>query len=107
MTLKDLVARKDRIERHIDNLENKFKTSKLSNIVFGIEHDNIIQAIAADLVDIIPIAGEITNISRIRNSKTKSRRTLQSIDLVTGVIPFANILTPTNTILFIEGRMRK
>jgi len=81
----------------------------LKRILFSAEHDSFAEAILADLVDVIPILGDLTNVMRVKDAMDKNLpdRTvlLQLGDLVGGIIPVVgdifDIITPTNTITYL------
>ena len=81
----------------------------LKRILFSAEHDSFAEVILADLVDVIPILGDLTNVMRVKDAMDKNLpdRTvlLQLGDLVGGIIPVVgdifDIITPTNTITYL------
>jgi len=87
----------------------KMADDSLKRILFSAEHDSFAEAILADLVDAIPILGDLTNVMRVKDAMDKNLpdRTvlLQLGDLVGGIIPVVgdifDIITPTNTITYL------
>jgi len=81
----------------------------LKRILFSAEHDSFAEAMLADLVDAIPIIGDLTNAMRVKDAMDKNLpdRTLllQLGDLVGGIIPVVgdifDIITPTNTLTYL------
>jgi len=89
--------------------------SPLYRILFGTDHRNIFEAVAADIVDIIPFVGDVSNIARLtdaaaRGGKYSKKKVIaQAIDAIGGTIPepfsvIVDALTPTNTILYLQSR---
>ena len=84
-------------------------SEKLKRIALTTEHEDILEAIIADLGDAIPIVGDIGNLFKTADALTKNKpvaTTLQAIDFVGGLFPgigdIFDLLTPTNTIMFLE-----
>ena len=93
--------------------ETKEIIEKLKRIAFTTEHEDILEAVLADLGDAIPIIGDIGNLFKTVDAVTKDKpiaTALQSIDLIVGIIPglgaIFDIITPTNTILFLEKDLK-
>lgn len=76
----------------------------IEQIVSGVEHKTVEDAIAADLVSGLPIIGAITDFLRLIDSGTKPRRALQALDLITSPIPVLDQLTFTNTVLYLDKK---
>ena len=91
---------------------------KFKRIIVEGSHDSLDEAVAADLFDVVPVAGDVGNLLRIFNVRDKKELTpeqqkfidnvrdkAQSIDLIAGSIPGAgagwDLFTPTNTIIFL------
>ena len=87
----------------------KMVDDSLKRILFSAEHNSFAEAILADLVDAIPILGDLTNAIRVKDAMDKNLpdRTvlLQLGDLIGGIIPgvgdIFDIITPTNTITYL------
>ena len=76
----------------------------VEQIMRGVEHTTLEDAIAADLVSGLPFIGAITDFLRLVDSGTKPRRALQALDLITSPIPVLDQLTFTNTILYLDKK---
>ena len=84
-------------------------TKTAQRVIYGTAHRNLGEAIASDVVDVIPIAGDIGNAMRVyklaKEGKDTTALTLQTGDLLIGAIPVigavGDLVTPTNTLLFI------
>lgn len=76
----------------------------VEQIVRGVEHATLEDAIAADLVSGLPIVGAFTDFLRLVDSGTKPRRALQALDLITSPIPILDQLTFTNTIIYLDKK---
>lgn len=74
----------------------------IEQIMRGVEHETLEDAIAADLVSGIPFVGAVTDFLRLIDSGTKPRRVLQSVDLLSSPLPFSDVFTPTNTIAYLD-----
>lgn len=80
---------------------------KLLKAPFITRHENALEALIADIADVIPIVGEAAGLARLReamNEKDYLRIALETGDLVAGLPPIIgeilDILTPTNLILY-------
>ena len=72
-------------------------------------HRSLLEAMFADLFDVVPLLGDVGNEERVadalrRNDKVALRA--QSLDLFFGIVPvlgdIADLLTPTNTLLYLR-----
>ena len=75
---------------------------KLSNILVGIEHKSFSQAAIADVVDVLPIVGDVSNAIRTSLETNEMAKNRQKLDFMVGVLPppigdVLDVLTPTNT----------
>ncbi len=90
---------------------------QIRDILFESKQSSLGKAILADLLDAVPIAGEIGNFFRVRDAakagREKLRRvTLQLIDMLFGVLPdpvggILDLITPTNTITYLREEIGK
>jgi len=86
--------------------------SELRDVLFEAKQDKLGKAIVADIIDAIPIVGDISNIFRVRDAALKKvererRITRQLLDMVVGMAPdpwggILDLITPTNTITYIR-----
>ena len=101
----------------IENCKKRFGESPC-NVLMGANHKNLFEAILADIVDAIPIIGDISNFFRIIDAANnpdvavRRRVTAQLIDFVLGLLPspigtILDILTPTNTIMYLRKEILK
>lgn len=74
---------------------------RLCEILAGVEHKKFVDALIADIVDFIPVIGDITNVSRVAEAKQKRYRLLEAIDLLLGSTQLPDIL-PANLIRWYE-----
>ena len=76
----------------------------LINILAGVEHKAFSHAVLADVVDTIPIVGDISNIIRTKLEPNREAKARQLFDTITGIVPvigdISDIITPTNTLNF-------
>lgn len=109
--LDELVRIKDEIDAKISSIEDKVRTNVPFQTLFGVNHETLPQALIADLVDIVPILGEVSGVTRVRLSDSKQRRFLQGLDLAVDAIPvigpIADILLPANTLMFLDREVKK
>ena len=93
----------------MSEIESRFK-----RIAFGYDHKDIIEAITADILDVVPIVGDVSNTIRVRNMAKAQPDTpaarRQLLDAVIGNIPIIgdifDLLTPTNTINFLDKQIK-
>lgn len=77
---------------------------RLKNIVSGTEFNRIEDAIAADLVSAVPIIGAFSDFMRLIDSESRPQKALQAIDMISEPVPLLNIITPTNTLLYLDKK---
>jgi hypothetical protein len=82
---------------------------RLIKAPWTIDHESIVEAILADIADIVPLIGELAGIVRILYALERKDdfRVLAEIgDLLAGIPPSAgdvlDILTPTNLICYLK-----
>ena len=83
---------------------------ELREILFESKQSTMGRAIVADLVDVIPILGDVSNLFRVRHAGTQGethprRLPRQALDLLLGALPppaggVLDFLTPTNILTF-------
>ena len=84
----------------MDQLAERLKP-ELLNIFGGVRHENLSQATLADIVDTIPIVGDIGNAVRMVREPNRPAQKRQAFDFLSGALPppigeAFDILTPTN-----------
>lgn len=77
---------------------------RFNKIMVGTDFDSIEDAIAADLTSAVPIIGGITDFLRLLDSESRPQKALQAIDMITSPLPFSDIVTPTNTLIYLDKR---
>jgi hypothetical protein len=81
----------------------EFRNNML-NIFAGVEHKAFSHAVLADVVDTIPIIGDISNVIRTKLEPNREAKARQLFDTITGILPgigdISDIITPTNTLNF-------
>jgi len=84
------------------------KEDDLTRILFTTDHRNAGEAFIADMVDPIPLVGELTSGMRIEESvekETPLEIALRSGDLIGGILPAGgtlfDLLTPTNMLTYL------
>lgn len=88
---------------------------ELREILFESEQRTMGRAVAADLFDVIPVIGDISNLFRVRHAgaletRPRGRVTRQTVDLLLGALPppvggVLDFLTPSGIITYLrEGR---
>ena len=103
---------KEKPEKEIPKNPQKM-SQKALRIFAGTQHKSIYEAIGSDIIDVIPIAGDVGNAVRVYDAVKKGDSDafmLQSGDLLIGVIPvigdIGDLLTPTNTLLYILRKQK-
>ena len=77
---------------------------RFKKILVGTEHNTIEDAIAADLTSAVPIIGGITDFFRLLDSESRPKKALQAIDMLSNPLPFSDLVTPTNTLLYLDKK---
>ncbi len=77
---------------------------RLKKVMVGTDFDSIEDAIAADLVSTLPIIGAVSDFFRLLDSETRPQKALQAIDMITSPLPFVDLVTPTNTLLYLNKK---
>ena len=101
----------------IENCKKRYG-EEFCNILFGAEHKSLREAILADIIDTLPIIGDISNFFRVVDAANnpdiavRRRATAQLIDLMLGALPgpigtILDIITPTNTIAYLRKEMKR
>lgn len=101
----------DEFNHALDNIP-RLSPVEIRDMLFESKQSTLGKAILADLIDIVPIAGDISNIFRCRHAaqtyRERPRRIAkQLIDLSAGLLPdplggILDILTPTNTLTYLR-----
>lgn len=86
----------------------------LQRIAFGSEHRTLAEALAADLLDVIPIVGDVSNAYRVRDAMKRqavmqAKPGLQMVDMLLGMLPepvgaVLDVLTPSSTVNYLRRR---
>lgn len=79
-------------------------TLKLKKILIGTDHESIEDAIAADLTSAIPFIGGFTDFLRLLDSESRPQKALQVVDMITSPLPFSDLVTPTNTLVYLNKK---
>ena len=80
------------------------QNERFKKILIGTDFDSIEDAIAADLTSAVPIIGSITDFLRLLDSESRPQKALQALDMITSPLPFSDIVTPTNTLIYLNKR---
>jgi len=90
--------------------------TRACEILGGTDHQDLPDAIIADILDIIPIIGDISNAFRVVDAagkgneyQRKKKVVMQLIDALSGSAPdpigaILDAITPTNTILYLSKK---
>ena len=110
--MEEIIRIKDDVEKNLVSIESEMKGNAPLQVLFGIEHENLPQAFLADIVDALPILGEISDVSRIRLAKEQGRRFMHAVDLAVDILPpplstVADLFLPTNTLWYLEKEIKK
>lgn len=91
----------------------KLNKETAKRIFLSSTHKSLKEAVLADVVDIIPIAGDVGNAFRMIEAAKKGESTklvLQTGDFVIGLIPvigaIGDLITPTNTLIFVLRKQK-
>lgn len=81
-------------------------------VLFGTKHEMLSEAVIADIIDGIPIIGDISNAIRAAKEEDERRRAAQVADTLLGTMPeplgiIADILTPTNMMIYLNRKYKK
>lgn len=116
--IKPVINQMEYFKNIIDEFNDKLR-SDLTRILFTTRHKNIIEAAIADIVDVIPGLGNITEAERLADARRIGDRdavVAHGIDTAVGeifsVIPmfgefidsFLDALLPSNTLLYLKRR---
>jgi len=90
---------------------------RFRDALFESKQSTLGKAVLADLLDAVPIVGDVGNFYRVRHAaesgRERTRRvTLQLIDMLFGILPdpvggILDLLTPTNTITYLREEILK
>lgn len=78
--------------------------SRIQKILTGTDFATLEDAIAADLTSAVPIIGGITDFLRLLDSESRPQKALQALDMITSPLPFSDLVTPTNTLIYLDKR---
>lgn len=103
----------DNIYLTADGMTKRILGSRIRDILMGTDHRGLFDAVAADIFDVIPIAGDLSNLMRIRDAAgkgaefAKRRLPVQMVDLIVGILPdpiggVLDLVTPSNIINYFE-----
>lgn len=106
----------DEFNRLLDTIP-KLSPEEFRDVLFESKQSTLGKAILADLLDAVPIAGDIGNFFRVRHAglvgRERPRRiTRQMIDMLVGMLPdpvggILDLITPTNTVTYLREEMGK
>ena len=105
----------ERVYNKTDQAARKMLGDRGRDIFMGTNHTRLSDAVAADLVDVIPLAGDFSNVLRIQDAArrggefSKRRLPVQLVDFIGGALPdpiggIIDLLTPTNTLGYLESK---
>lgn len=82
--------------------------NKLKRAAVETNHRTLEEAVLADIIDVIPVAGDISNALRVINAAARGEDRallLQAGDLVIGAVPIigtvGDLLTPSNVAIYV------
>lgn len=106
----------DEFNRLLDKIP-RLSPEELRDVLFESKQSTLGKAILADLLDAVPIAGDVSNIFRVRDAgkvgRVRPRRiTRQLVDMLVGMLPepvggILDLITPTNTITYLREERGK
>ena len=77
---------------------------RVKNVLVGSDFNTIEDAIAADLVSALPIIGAASDFFRLIDSESRPQKALQALDMIAEPVPIINLITPTNTLLYLDKK---
>jgi len=77
---------------------------RTKDILIGTDHATIEDAIAADITSALPIFGAIGDFLRLLDSESRPQKALQALDMITSPLPLSDVITPTNTLLYLNKK---
>ena len=99
-------------EKELKKRKTKDRWFSLPRVLGAGETKTLTEAVLADLWDLVPVGGDLSNVGRIvaigagKGVKRKGAKVIvQSIDAVGGVIPVVGNIIPANTILLITDKV--
>lgn len=108
-------ALEDKFNRLLDAIPRAAPES-LRDVLFESKQSTLGKAIAADLLDALPIVGDVGNFFRVRDAAKvgmvrPKRITRQMVDLLVGILPdpvggIADLLLPVNTVTYLREKRR-
>ena len=113
-----VVKQTGNMKKLMDNF-NRAVREKMNKVLFSTHHDNIIDAMIADFVDVLPGLGDITSAERLADARRKGDRdaiTAHGMDtFVDNIFDFIPVfgelagsvldaLLPTNTLLYLKKK---
>lgn len=84
--------------------DSSISRDRINNVLSGTKFDSIEDAIAADLVSAVPIIGAVSDFLRVLDSDTRPQKVLQMADFITEPVPLLSVVTPTNTLLYLDSK---
>lgn len=106
----------DKFNRLLDAIP-RLSPEELRDMLFESKQSTLGKAVLADLIDVIPIGGDISNLFRCRHAaqtyRERPRRIAkQLIDLAAGLLPdpvgaIVDLVTPTCTLTYLREEMGK
>ena len=104
---------KKRKRANKNKAKKKKWTKKALRAAVSSTHESLEEAIAADIIDVIPVAGDAANALRVIDAaqqKDPMRFGLQAGDYVIGLLPIigtiGDLVTPTNTLVFVLKKQK-
>ena len=82
---------------------------KIWRVVSSAEHEDLGEALLADLFDVLPLFGDLANAMRVKDAVDRGVPeyivAAQAVDLIAGLAPgigaILDIITPTNTLTYL------
>lgn len=89
-------------------MTDRIDLERIVKAPFVIDHESVLEAVLADLADLVPVVGDIAGLVRVLEAlerKDDLRLALELGDLVGGLPPaigeVVDALTPTNLIIYL------
>jgi hypothetical protein len=107
----------EKVDELLSTLDNhgilkEFEKVNINKVFTSTKHDTLLEATLSDIVDAVPIVGDISNAIRVKDAIERQddlATAMQTIDTLAGLVPvygdIVDILTPTNTVLYIFDKV--
>ena len=100
----------DTFDKH--GILKEFEKVDVHRVLTSTKHDTLLEAVLADFVDAVPLAGDVSNAIRVRDAIERHDElaiAMQTVDAIAGLVPIygdiIDMITPTNTALYLFDKV--